>query len=92
MELGALKKIMDYWQNEYDWQTQEGLINQFHQYTMEIDDMNIHFVHMQAKRPTAVPLLLLHGYLPKTLRSACLRIRYLERIWRRPALGLWQEA
>jgi len=61
MDLGYLKELVEYWRSDYDWQVQEHALNQFHQYTMEIGDINIHFIHMRAKRPNSVPILLLHG-------------------------------
>ena len=61
MDLGYLKELVEYWRSDYDWQVQEHALNQFHQYTMEIGDINIHFIHMRAKRSNSVPILLLHG-------------------------------
>ena len=60
--LGYLKELVDYWQNEYDWRAQEAKLNQFAQFRADIDGSRIHFLHMRGKGPNPTPLLLIHGY------------------------------
>ncbi|MEV4881587.1 epoxide hydrolase [Chitinophaga ginsengisegetis] len=57
-----LKSLVAYWQNGYDWRRQEATLNQFPQFTVEIDGLPIHFLHIKSKNPNAMPLLLLHGW------------------------------
>ncbi|MEI3798821.1 MULTISPECIES: epoxide hydrolase family protein [unclassified Chitinophaga] len=57
-----LKSLVAYWQNGYDWRRQEATLNQFPQFTVEIDGLPIHFLHIKSKNPNARPLLLLHGW------------------------------
>lgn len=57
-----LQSLVAYWQNGYDWRKQEAALNQFPQYTVEIDSLTIHFLHIKSKNPNARPLLLTHGW------------------------------
>ncbi|SEL37757.1 epoxide hydrolase [Chitinophaga rupis] len=57
-----LQKLVAYWQNGYDWRKQEAALNQFPQFTVEIDSLTIHFLHIKSKNPNAKPLLLSHGW------------------------------
>lgn len=57
-----LKELSDYWQNTYDWRKQEEKLNQFPQFTTEIDGITIHFIHIKGKGNTNKPLLLIHGW------------------------------
>jgi len=57
-----LQSLVAYWQNGYDWRKQEAALNQLPQYTVEIDSLTIHFLHIKSKNPNARPLLLTHGW------------------------------
>lgn len=57
-----LQSLVAYWQNGYDWHKQEAALNQFPQFTVEIDSLTIHFLHIKSKNPNAKPLLLSHGW------------------------------
>ena len=57
-----LQSLVAYWQNGYDWRKQEAALNQFPQFTVEIDSLTIHFLHIKSKNPNAKPLLLSHGW------------------------------
>lgn len=51
-----------YWENQYDWRKTEARINAFPNYTVQIEEINVHFLAMFSKKQDAVPLLLLHGW------------------------------
>ncbi len=57
-----LKGLADYWADKYDWREAEARLNEFPQFTTEIDGQNIHFVHVRSVRADATPLLLLHDW------------------------------
>ncbi|MFL6141888.1 MAG: epoxide hydrolase family protein [Labedaea sp.] len=57
-----LRELADYWRDGFDWRAQEAALNEFPQYTTEIDGQTIHFMHVRSPEPGAVPLLLTHGY------------------------------
>lgn len=57
-----IKGLADYWQNKYDWRKWEKKLNQYPQFTTEIDGQKIHFFHIQSPEPNAMPLILTHGW------------------------------
>ncbi|UPK69950.1 epoxide hydrolase family protein [Chitinophaga filiformis] len=59
---GYLRELVDYWQNKYDWRTQETYLNQFPQFKTEIDGINVHFIYVKGKSEHAKPLILTHGW------------------------------
>jgi microsomal epoxide hydrolase len=60
--LSYMKALVDYWQNQFDWRKQESALNQLPHFTVEIDGINIHFIHVRSKNSNALPLLLTHGW------------------------------
>jgi pimeloyl-ACP methyl ester carboxylesterase len=60
--LGYVKEFAEYWRTAYDWRAQEARLNQYPQFTTEIDGQQIHFLHVRSDRPDAKPLLITHGY------------------------------
>ena len=61
-DIKKVRELATYWQTQYNWRKHEARINQFHQYTTEIDGQQIHFIHERSPRPDAIPLLLIHGW------------------------------
>lgn len=57
-----LKELVDYWQNDFDWRAQEAELNKFAQFKTTIDGVPIHFIHVRAENPDAMPLLITHGW------------------------------
>ena len=57
-----LKELAGYWADTYDWRAAEAELNQYPQFTTEIDGANIHFLHVQSPEPGALPLILTHGW------------------------------
>ncbi|MGN8038072.1 epoxide hydrolase family protein [Chitinophaga sp. 22321] len=57
-----LQSLVTYWQNGYNWRKQETALNQFPQFTVDIDSLTIHFLHIKSKNPNAKTLLLVHGW------------------------------
>jgi epoxide hydrolase len=60
--LGYLKELAEYWRTQYDWRVQEALLNQYPQFTTEIDGQRLHFLHVRSDHPGARPLLITHGF------------------------------
>src|SRR5688572_4360507 len=60
--LDYLKGLTDYWINEYDWRRAEAGLNALGNFKVELDGIDLHFVHRPSSNPNAVPLLLLHGW------------------------------
>jgi epoxide hydrolase len=57
-----LRELVDYWRTGYDWRAAEARINQFPQFTTDIDGANVHFLHVRSPEPQALPLILTHGW------------------------------
>src|SRR5262245_48185044 len=60
--LRYLKKLVSYWQREFDWRKQEEALNQFSHYRAEIDGFGVHFIHERGKGEHPLPIILTHGY------------------------------
>jgi len=57
-----LKQLLTYWRDRFDWRAQERALNQFEQFTTNIDGLTIHFLHRRSKQAHAFPLLITHGW------------------------------
>ncbi|GAB1208849.1 hypothetical protein APSETT445_007614 [Aspergillus pseudonomiae] len=71
-----LTGIREKWLNDFDWYRQfnrlkytlppgkacEARINDFPQFTAEIDEIRVHFAALFSENPDAVPIVLLHGW------------------------------
>ena len=55
--LAYLKDLAGYWRTQYDWRAEEAQLNQYPQFTTEIDGQRIHFLHVRSGQPGAKPLL-----------------------------------
>ena len=60
--LSYLKELTAYWRDLYDWREHEARLNQFPQFTTEIDGQTIHFLHVRSPEPGALPLVLIHSW------------------------------
>jgi pimeloyl-ACP methyl ester carboxylesterase len=60
--VGYLKGLAEYWRTSYEWRTYEAKLNEFPQFTTEIDGQNIHFLHVRSPEPDALPLIITHGW------------------------------
>jgi pimeloyl-ACP methyl ester carboxylesterase len=58
----TLRALADRWRTGYDWRAAEARLNEYPQFTTEIDGQIIHFLHVRSARPAATALLLTHGY------------------------------
>jgi len=59
--LDELRRLAERW-GAHDWRRQEARLNEWPQFTTEIDGQAIHFVERRSPEPDALPLLLLHGW------------------------------
>ena len=60
--LDYLKELAIDLATEYDWRKHEARLNQYPQFTTEIDGQTIHFLHVRSPEPNALPLILTHGW------------------------------
>jgi len=61
-DLSYMRKVLSYWQEDFDWREQESLLNQFDHFKSEVDGLNMHFIHQRSPNPNAIPLMLVHGW------------------------------
>lgn len=58
-----LRKLTEYWLNEFDWRKQEAAINRFPHYKVELaEGVPVHFIWQRGKGPNPTPLILSHGW------------------------------
>lgn len=60
--LDYARELVAYWREDYDWRSREAYFNQFPQFQTTIDDLDVHFIHVQSPHAQAVPLLITHGW------------------------------
>src|SRR5690625_2178276 len=57
-----IRTLAEHWRSEYDWRTHEARLNEYPQFTTEIDGQRLHLVHVRSPEPDALPLVLVHGW------------------------------
>lgn len=62
VSLDYVKRMAEYWRTGYDWREHEARLNEYPQFTTEIDGQNVHFLHVRSPEPDALPLVLAHGW------------------------------
>src|ERR1700752_2434700 len=60
--LALMQDLARYWGTEYDWRTCEAKLNALPQFITTIDGVDIHFIHVRAKQPNALPMIVTHGW------------------------------
>ena len=60
--LAFMRRLINYWQSQFDWRAQEARLNRLPQYLATIDDLSIHFVHQRGVGPAPLPLVMTHGW------------------------------
>ena len=53
---------MTYWRTRFDWRAAERRLNQFSQFTTNIDGLDVHFIHQRSSNPNALALAVTHGW------------------------------
>ena len=61
-DLDYVKELVAYWGSSFDWRAQERWLNGFPQFTADLDDQTVHFVHQRGRGPNPLPLILTHGW------------------------------
>jgi pimeloyl-ACP methyl ester carboxylesterase len=57
-----VRRLVEYWRDQFDWRHQERRINQLPQFMTEVDGQGIHFVHQRGIGPKPMPLVITHGW------------------------------
>src|SRR5262249_4038902 len=62
VQSATVKKLVRYWQTDYDWRKAEARLNALPQFMTTIDGVDIHFIHVRSRHPNAMPLIMTHGW------------------------------
>src|SRR5258705_4599480 len=62
VQLAATQELARYWTSEYDWRRCEARLNALPQFKTEIDELDIHFIHVKSAHENALPLIMTHGW------------------------------
>ncbi|MFD5074691.1 epoxide hydrolase family protein [Streptomyces sp. NPDC058371] len=57
-----LRELVHYWRHDYDWRAAEARLNEWPQFTTEIDGATVHLAHIRSPEPDATPLIITHGW------------------------------
>jgi pimeloyl-ACP methyl ester carboxylesterase len=60
--LAMMQELARYWETDYDWRTCETKLNALAQFIIEIDGLEIHFIHVRSEHEDALPLIVNHGW------------------------------
>jgi epoxide hydrolase len=61
-EKNYLQQLVQYWRHQFDWRAAERNINRLDQFLLDIDGLDIHFIHQRSPHANAAPLILCHGW------------------------------
>jgi Epoxide hydrolase N terminus len=62
VQLATMQKLVDYWAKDYDWRKVEATLSALPQFIINIDGLDIHFIHVRSKHADALPLIVTHGW------------------------------
>jgi hypothetical protein len=57
-----LRRLAEYWADEFDWRAMERKINGFTHHRVDVGGSPVHFIREPGNGPAPIPLLLLHGW------------------------------
>jgi hypothetical protein len=60
--LKLMQELLGYWGTAYDWRRCEGLLTELPNHVLEIDGLDIHFLHVRSRHEDALPLIVTHGW------------------------------
>jgi hypothetical protein len=56
-----IQKLARYWETEYDWRECGARLNALPHFITEIDELDIHLIHVGSQHEDALPLVVNHG-------------------------------
>jgi hypothetical protein len=62
VQLTTMQALVRYWGTEYDLRRVEKRLNALPQFLTQIDDLDIHFIHVKSRHENALPVILIHGW------------------------------
>ncbi len=61
-DVDYMRALTAYWKGSFDWRKAEAALNAFPQFTIALDGIDLHYLHVPGQGPDPAPLLLLHGW------------------------------
>jgi len=61
-DMEYMKELCAYWTSEFDWRKAEARLNTYPQFTVEIDGLDIHFLHVKGSGKNPRPVIMTHGW------------------------------
>jgi pimeloyl-ACP methyl ester carboxylesterase len=61
-DLTYLRELLHHWAQEFDWRAQERKLNGFNHFRVDLDGIQVHFVHERPQHGDGIPLILTHGW------------------------------
>src|SRR5436190_1325672 len=62
VQLATIEELLSYWAEDYDFGRIEARLNALPQFTTEIDGIDVHFIHVKARRKNARPRIMTRGW------------------------------
>jgi hypothetical protein len=62
VQFATMRALAQYWAASHDWRKAEARLNALPQFITEIDGVDIHFIHVQSKEPSPMPVIVTHGW------------------------------
>jgi pimeloyl-ACP methyl ester carboxylesterase len=62
VQLATMQELARYWTSNHDWRAFEARLNSLPQFTIEIDGVQIHYLHVRSPHEDALPLIMTHGW------------------------------
>lgn len=60
--LAAVRELVTYWRDAYDWRKAESALNGFAQFKAKVGGLDIHLIHEKGVGPKPMPLVITHGW------------------------------
>ena len=62
LPISYYREFCEYWAQDYDWGSTQARINSLENYSIKLDGLNFHFIHVRSSCSKAKPLLITHGW------------------------------
>ncbi|AXQ27745.1 epoxide hydrolase [Solimonas sp. K1W22B-7] len=62
LPLDQARALVEYWREGFDFAAAEARLNRYPQYRIDIDGLDLHYVHIRSPHAHARPLLMTHGW------------------------------
>ncbi|WP_250006709.1 epoxide hydrolase family protein [Actinoplanes sp. M2I2] len=62
VQLATVQELARYWTSDHDWRAFEARLNALPQFMIEIDGVDIHYLHVRSPHENALPLIMTHGW------------------------------